>query len=146
MPALIAVLAAGITAAVVLLIRSTAPDPFVTRQGTELKLGSRTLHFVGFNFSDAAGSSAYSCARTGPISDDELRRQLREAHEQAGATVVRFWAYQTYTRGGTDFSGVDRVLRIASEEGMLAMPVLEDGPGFCTYGTTGVPKNEIDGG
>ena len=40
----------------------------------------------------------------------QLLTTLRYLHDKAGATVLRFWAYQTYTNGGTDWTGVDQVL------------------------------------
>ena len=64
---------------------------------------------------------------------------------KAGATVVRFWAYQTYTDGGRDLTGVDRVIRSARKAGMRVLPVLEDGPGDCTTGDPGVSKQEYPG-
>jgi mannan endo-1,4-beta-mannosidase len=122
------------------------PKTFVTRQGTALRVGTQSLRLVGFNLYDAAASGAYSCSQQGPLSDAALTSLLTAAHDRAGATVVRFWAYQTYTRGGTDWSGVDRVLRIARAVGMRVIPVLEDGPGNCTYGKPGQPKSEADEG
>ena len=67
---------------------------------------------------------------------------LDKLHDAHGATVLRFWAYQTYTDGGGDFSGVDRVIRIAKAAGMRVLPVLEDGPGDCTTSMQVVPKEQ----
>ena len=144
----VALLIVGIGAAIALAVAGgdDSADTFVTRSGTSLRIGSKEFRFVGFNLYDAAATPSYSCARAGRLSDDELRAQLKGARDRAGASVLRFWAYQTYTRSGTDWSGVDRVLSIARSEGMRVIPVLGDGPGNCTYGTTGVPKDKVDGG
>ncbi len=122
----------------------TAGDP-VTRSGRSFQVDGKPFRFVGVNLYDAAASDVYSCEPAARLTDRQLRSALRTAHDDAGATVVRFWAYQTYTAGGTDFSGVDRVLSAARAAGMRALPVLEDGPGDCTTGPRGTSKEEVDG-
>lgn len=116
----------------------------MTRSGRSLQVDGKPFRFVGFNLYDAAASDTYSCEPAARLTDRQLRSALKTAHDDAGATVVRFWAYQTYTAGGTDFSGVDRVLSAARAAGMRALPVLEDGPGDCTTGQRGVSKQEVD--
>ncbi len=115
-------------------------DTLVTRSGSSLMVGRSVFRFVGFNLHDAAATTAYQCDRWPRQSEAELTASMRYLHDKAGATVLRFWAYQTYTRGGTDWSGVDRVLRVARATGMKVVPVLEDGPGYCTTGSTGAAK------
>jgi mannan endo-1,4-beta-mannosidase len=79
------------------------------------------------------------------LSDQQLLNTLTYLHDQAGATVLRFWAYQTYTQGGTYFAGVDRVIAAAKKVGMKVLPVLEDGPGNCTNTPGVTPKSKYDG-
>lgn len=129
---------------------STAPIPsvasgFVTTDGSSFRLGGRPFRFVGVNIYDAAASDRYSCRAGTRMSDEQLRSTLRTLHDQAGATVLRFWAYQTYTQGATYWDGVDRVLAAARDAGMKAIPVLEDGPGDCTTTSVRVPKTLFGG-
>jgi hypothetical protein len=74
-----------------------------------------------------------------------LADTLRTLHDRYGATALRFWAYQTYTASGQDFSGVDQVVRAAKAVGMRVLPVLEDGPGNCTTTVAKEPKSDYAG-
>ncbi|GAB3684514.1 cellulase family glycosylhydrolase [Angustibacter aerolatus] len=120
----------------------TSAGDFVSRSGSGFVRDGQPFRFVGFNYFDAAASDIYSCAPQARLSDDDLTALLRTAHDTAGATVLRFWAYQPYTDGGRDFTGIDRVLTAAKKADMLVIPVLEDGPGYCTTGETGMSKAE----
>ncbi len=131
-------------------IRSNAQsfdNQFVTRVGTKFFLGGQEFRFVGFNLFDAAntyfpeqGKTGYSCPRdngwwTGENIYTEAKLDTAFAHmkEHSGTSVVRFWAFQRYTNGGQDWSGMDKVIRVAKKHGLKVLPVLEDGPGYCTY-------------
>jgi hypothetical protein len=108
---------------------------FVQIDGTQFTLDGKPFRFVGFNLFDAAGTpSGYHCAWWTPYSDEELDEALRYMHTEAGATVLRFWAFQSYTGGGTDWNGIDRVLRLARSNGMRVIPVLENGQSHCSEG------------
>ena len=138
------------TAVVTAVVRAGAPaTPSVagpvTRSGEGFVVDGRPFRFVGFNLFDAAATASYQCASWQRYSDDELTEAFRRMHDDAGATVVRFWAYQPYTDGGTRWDGVDRVLRAARATGMRVLPVLEDGPGYCTTGPAGQAKSQVDG-
>ena len=115
---------------------------FVSRSGRQLILNGSPFRFVGVNLYDAAATDRYSCNPGKMLSDAALLTTLRYLHDQAGATVLRFWAYQTYTQGGTDFTGTDRVIAAAKAVGMKVVPVLEDGPGNCTNSSAVVPKSK----
>ena len=78
------------------------------------------------------------------MSDAQLLSTFQYLHDEAGATVIRFWAYQTYTQGATYWAGVDRVLAAAKATGMKVIPVLEDGPGDCTTSSTATPKSKYE--
>lgn len=119
--------------------KASSPEGFVTRAGTKFYLNGQVFTFVGFNLFDAAGASAnspYSCLGTNKwfpkFTEQELDLSLKQMKEMAGATVLRFWAFQKYTNGGTDFSGIDTVIKLAKANGFKVLPVLEDGPGYCT--------------
>jgi mannan endo-1,4-beta-mannosidase len=127
-------------------ISSTAfASDFVTVHGRSFELGGQPFRFVGANIYDAAASSRYSCRSNTKMSDATLLSTLRYLHDTAGATVLRFWAYQTYTQGATYWDGMDRVLAAARTVGMKLIPVLEDGPGDCTTGPTGASKADYQG-
>lgn len=119
---------------------------FVTRSGTQLEVGGAQFRFVGFNLYDAAATDGYSCSPATRLDDTALSAMMRWIHDQAGATVVRFWAYQSYTAGGTDWSGTDRIISAASKAGLRLMPVLEDGPGDCSTGQRGMSLAQAAGG
>ena len=123
---------------------AAAAASFVSRSGRQLILNGNPFRFVGFNLYDAAATDRYSCNPGKRLSDADLLTTLKYLHDKAGATVLRFWAYQTYTQGGTDFSGVDRVLTAAKQAGMKVLPVLEDGPGNCTNSPDVVPKSKYE--
>jgi mannan endo-1,4-beta-mannosidase len=120
-------------------------DDLVTRSGAGFVLGAEPFRFVGFNLYDAASSPKYTCVHWTPYTDTQLDNTFAYLHDTAGVTVIRFWAYQTYTEGGTYWAGMDRVLRAARLYDMKVLPVLEDGPGNCSTGVNGVPKTDYDG-
>lgn len=117
---------------------------FVTRSGTKFMLDGKEFRFIGFNLFDAAntyfpeqGLQGYSCPRdngwwSNIYTEAKLDQEMAYVKQQTGANVLRFWAFQTYTKSGTDWSGIDKVIRVAKKNGMKIIPVLEDGPGYCT--------------
>jgi mannan endo-1,4-beta-mannosidase len=126
-------------------VTTASADDFVTVSGRSFEIGGAPFRFVGANIYDAAATDRYSCRAASRMSDAELTRTLRYLHDRAGVTVLRFWAYQTYTQGGTDWTGMDRVLAAARATGMRVIPVLEDGPGDCTTSSGRTPKAEYQG-
>ena len=108
-------------------------------------LNGNPFRFVGANLYDAAASDKYSCSPGTRLSDADLLTTLTYLHDKAGATVLRFWAYQTYTQAGSYFGGIDRVLTAAAKVGMRVIPVLEDGPGNCTTIDPAQPKSKYQG-
>jgi endo-1,4-beta-mannosidase len=64
----------------------------------------------------------------------ELDDWFARAKRDSGASVVRFWAYQSYTMGGEDWRGIDRVMRLASKHQIKVIPVLENQWHECTSG------------
>jgi hypothetical protein len=125
---------------------ATVPaSDLVTAAGRSFQLDGKPFRFVGANVYDAAASDRYSCRSGGRMSDAQLTDTFRYLHDEAGATVIRFWAYQTYTQGATYWGGVDRVLAAAKATGMKVIPVLEDGPGDCTTSSDATPKAQYRG-
>lgn len=119
---------------------------FVERDGRQFTVGGEPFRFTGYNLYDAAASDRYSCRPSSRIAPEDLEDQFRWLHDEAGVTVVRFWAYQPYTDGGRDFSAVDRVVDAARATGIRLIPVLEDGPGDCSTGEADVSLAEADDG
>lgn len=124
---------------------SAGAPSYVARDGAGFTEDGKPFRFVGFNLYDAAANDAYSCSPRTRLTDDELDQAMTTIKD-SGGTVVRFWAYQTYTAGGTDWSGIDRVIDAARDQGLRVLPVLEDGPGDCSTGPAGVPLAEADRG
>ncbi len=94
--------------------------------------GGRELRFSGFNMFDAASNERWQCEPHHALTRAQLKQQFQALKDKSGARVIRFWAYQPYTDGGKDWSGIDRVISVAKELEMLVIPVFEDGPGYCT--------------
>jgi len=137
-------MAGALACALPLAACSDAEAPgFVTASGRSFQADGEPFRFVGFNLYDAAATDRYSCSPDTAMTDGQLDAALSFAREQAGATVLRFWAYQTYTAAGTDWTGVDRVLAAAKRHGLRVLPVLEDGPGNCTTTPDPEPKSEF---
>ena len=123
---------------------AAAPDPFVTADGRGFVAGGEPLTVVGYNVYDAAATDSFSCRPASRLDDAGVEATFAELADQ-GVTAVRFWAYQTYTVAGRDWSGVDRVVAAAEAHGMHVLPVLEDGPGDCSTGQAGVSLDRVDG-
>ena len=112
-----------------------APTGFVTRSGTSFVLDSKPLHFVGANMYNAAGDPGiYECGPWMQNPDTELEDWFARFKRDSGGQVVRFWAYQSYTKGGTDWSAFDRVMRLANKYGLKVIPVLENQWVECSEG------------
>ena len=119
---------------------TAAVSDFVTADKQNFVLDGKIFKFVGVNIYDAAATDKYSCRPGSRMSAEQLTQTLQFLHDHAGITVLRFWAYQTYTQGATDFTGTDQVIAAAQKVGMRVLPVLEDGPGNCTTTATATPK------
>jgi hypothetical protein len=114
-----------------------APAGFVTRSGSDFLLDGAPFRFVGANMYNAAGDPAtYQCGPWMSKPDVELDAWFARARTDFGGRVVRFWAFQRYTSGGTDWRGLDRVMRLANKHGLKVIPVLENQWGDCSQGGT----------
>lgn len=121
-----------------------SPSGFVGRSGTQFILDGQPFRFVGFNLFDAAATASYKCAWWERYSDAELDQAMAVMKEQAGASVLRIWAFQPYTASGTDWSGLDRVITLARKHDMKIIPVLENGPEHCSnYGSAKWQNGDI---
>lgn len=115
--------------------RVPATSGFVTACGNRLCANSQPFRFVGATFYDAAGNpNGYFCGPIGSNMDSYLNSMFRSLHYESGATVLRFWAFQSYTNGGTDWSGFDRVIAYAKKWGFRLIFTLENQWNECTQG------------
>lgn len=112
-----------------------ADGNFAGHDGTQFTLGGKTFRPVGVNLYGAASDPAiYSCGLAPKNADSELDGWFARIRAETGANVVRVWAFQRFTAGGTNFAALDRVLRLAAKNGLKVIPVLEDQYGNCSQG------------
>lgn len=98
-------------------------------------LNGRPFRFVGVNmFGAASDPRIYACGPYMKNPDVELDDWFRRARQETNARVIRFWGFQRYTNGGTDWYALDRVIRLAGAYGFKVMPVLENQHEECTRG------------
>ena len=120
-------------------IQTVTPPPsvpaggYVTRSGTQFLLSGAPFEFVGANMYNAAGDpTIYECGPWMSNPDTELDAWFAQARADFGGRVIRFWAYQRYTNGGTDWRALDRVMRLAAAHDLKVLPVLENQWGDCS--------------
>lgn len=110
------------------------PALFVTAQGSDLFAEGKRFRFVGANRYDVAswppGSGNFYCGNA--YSDSELDTIVGGLASSTGATVLRLWAFQTFTLGGSDFTTIDRVIATARAHGLRVILTLENQYQDCT--------------
>jgi mannan endo-1,4-beta-mannosidase len=110
------------------------PTSFVTQAGGDFFLDGKRVRFVGVNVYSLASSprpGGFACGNR--LSDAELEALFREVAGM-GATVVRFWAFQSYTEGAADFGRLDLIVRLARKHRLRLVPVLENQWADCSRG------------
>lgn len=113
----------------------SASTGFVGRQGTAFVRDGVVIRPIGVNFYSAAGDPAiFQCGPAKEQPDQQLDDYVGRIRAETGSTVLRFWAFQSYTNGGTDWRALDRVIRLAKEHDLLLLPVLENQWADCTLG------------
>lgn len=111
------------------------PSGFVSAEGTELRLDGEAYRFLGFNvYGLANDETIFAC---GPSADNgryppEYLDTLFSTLSSDGVNALRFWAFQSFTNGGTDFSSFDRVIDYAKQYDVKLIPVLENHWEDCT--------------
>jgi mannan endo-1,4-beta-mannosidase len=109
-------------------------DPrFVGAANGELWLEGARFRFVGANRYDvtsfAPGSGKFHCGNAYDDADvDALFAQL----QTMGATVLRTWAFQSFTLGGSDFTTLDRAIAAARAHDVKLIFTLENQWSDCT--------------
>jgi hypothetical protein len=106
----------------------------VTRGPSGFMVDGAPFRFVGVNLNDAAADPGiFQCEDQLTDADIEVGSWFRRIQRESGAQVVRFYAYQSYTDGGTNWQALDRVMSVARQYGVRVIPVLEDQWGYCTH-------------
>lgn len=120
---------------VVACANSSSSSGFVGRDGTSFVLDGKPFRFIGTNMYDAAGDpDIYECGPQMKNPDEELDDWFERFKRDSGSRVIRFWAYQSYTKGGTDWHSFDRVMYLANKHDLKVIPVLENQWQDCTEG------------
>jgi hypothetical protein len=113
----------------------SANGPLAGRHGTVFVRHGTPFRPLGVNYYDAAGDpEIFQCGAPLDEPDTRLDDQFRRIRSETGANVVRFWAFRSYTNGGTDWRALDRVIRQAQAHDLLLIPVLENQWADCTHG------------
>jgi mannan endo-1,4-beta-mannosidase len=105
---------------------------FVSTNGQSFFLNGHPFRFVGVNrYNLLSGSrNDTTCGESWSRRDlDQYFSEMRKLN----INVVRFWAFQYYTKG-TDFSTFDYLLTLADKYNIKLIPVLENQWANCTEG------------
>lgn len=114
---------------------TTPPTSYVTRQNTQLMLGGKPFHYMGFNDYPAnVRGNCISGKATPGISTD-----LTNIDNGTGGKVkvMRAWFYQhlATTNGGRDWTAFDNTLAVAQAHGYKVIATLASGWGSCENNT-----------
>lgn len=111
--------------------RQQVATSFVTRNGQQLLLNGRPFHFVGVNrYNLLTIDTPYRGCGEG-WSQQNLDAYFAEM-QSLHITTIRFWAFQSFTANGTDFSRLDYLVSLAQKYNILLIPVLENQWPSCT--------------
>ncbi len=109
----------------------TSEDGRLMRAGREIKV-------LGVNVYSLASSSDPKKFGCGTRFDDagleDLFKEVVAMVPSPYVPAIRFWAYQSFTASGKDFSRIDRIVALAKKHHVLLIPVLEDQWHYCSRG------------
>jgi hypothetical protein len=135
------VVLAGVLAALAVILEErvlgsgSMNNPFAGRRGTAFVRHGTPFRPLGVNYYNAAGDpEIFQCGTPLDEPDARLDDQFRRIRAETGANVVRFWAFRSYTSGGTDWRALDRVIRMAQAHDLMVIPVLENQWADCAHG------------
>ncbi len=105
----------------------------VRRQGEQLTVDGQAVRWLGANLYYAAGDpEIYTCGLQPDNADAAVDDWFDRVRTETHSNVVRFWAFQPYTAGATDWHAIDRVIELARMHVMRVIPVLENQWDACT--------------
>lgn len=109
-------------------------EGFVYAEGSRFMLSGEEFRFVGVN--DYGLANDRSLGYCGDSADhgrepDWYLESMFSYLSSKGINTVRFWYFQSFTDGGTDFSALDRVISYARRYDMKLIPVLENQWDHC---------------
>ncbi len=108
-----------------------AQTSFVTRSGTSLVLDGSPYKFIGGNrFGLGNYNNIYAC---GP-GDQNILDSVIGNLAAYSVNGMRFWAFQSFTNGGTNWSAFDAVLQTAAKYNVRLVFTLENQWQDCTGG------------
>jgi endo-1,4-beta-mannosidase len=95
-------------------------------------LDGAPFRFVGANRYDVASwpSGGYRCGNA--YSDAQIEQLFSELQTQVGARVLRLWAFQSFTLGGSDYTTIDRAIAAARRHQLKLILTLENQWADCT--------------
>ncbi len=122
-----------------------APMARVERLGMRLVRDSDPFRFLGVNTYYLAGMTSDGGECDYHENTDDWQTPVEEyfnAAAEIGATVVRFWAFQSYAgEAGNDFTFLDRLVEVARPRGIYLVPVLTHQWGNCEPGDDWLPDS-----
>ena len=114
---------------------SSIPSGFVIAEGTNFTLDGENYRFVGVNrYGLANDFDIYRCG-PGPwngLTEEQFLDNMFDELSQMRVTVVRFFAFQSWTENGTNFTSFDRIINYADKYEIKLIPVLENQWADCT--------------
>jgi endo-1,4-beta-mannosidase len=106
-------------------------SPYVTANGSQLLADGRTFKFIGVNRYNILTTTGSGCFST--WSPEELGQWFSELRSM-GVNSVRFWAFQSFTASGLNLARFDLIIRLAKENDIKLIPVLENQWVDCSQG------------
>lgn len=113
------------------LVQDRKDSGFVYAEGTDLKLGGKKFYFVGVNIGGLANDSGIYVCRNAPLDPKSYIQDTFDTLKSHRINTIRFYAFQGYTKGGEDFSSMDRIVRLAEDKDIKLIPVLANQWGHC---------------
>jgi hypothetical protein len=111
------------------------PLVVVERSGMRLMRGSEPFRFLGVNTYYLAGMTGVGTECDYHESGNDWQSDVNayfDAASEMGATVVRFWAFQSYAgESGNDFTFLERLVAATRPRGIYLVPVLTHQWGNC---------------
>ena len=126
---------------------ATPSSGFVAAAGGSFVVDGKPVRLVGVNRYDVAsfppGSGKYACGNA--YTDAQIDQMFTEVATSTHANVIRLWAFQSFTLGGTDWTTLDRAVAAARAHGMRVIFTLENEWRDCTEADPASPDGRKSG-